>query len=116
MERINRAERRRSSRKLAKQPEWGTLEAFTRGRIQGWLQDLLEEEVSELLGRRRSERRGGVGAPAGYPKGHGKSRRVSIMARTMGVRRAGGRGVEQRFESLVRALFWGRPRHNAGRV
>ena len=57
MQSINRAERRRSSRELAKCPQWGTLEEFTRSRIQSWLQDVLEEEVTELLGRGKSERR-----------------------------------------------------------
>ena len=51
MQRISRAERRRSSRELAKRPQWETLEEFTRSRIQTWIQDLLEEEVTELLGR-----------------------------------------------------------------
>jgi hypothetical protein len=49
MQRISRAERRRSNRELAKRPQWETLEEFTRSRIQTWIQDLLEEEVTELL-------------------------------------------------------------------
>ena len=57
MQSVNRAERRRSSRELAKRPQWGTLEEFTRSRIQSWLQDVLEEEVTELLGRGKSKRR-----------------------------------------------------------
>src|SRR5207245_9598939 len=36
---------------------WDGLEVLMRERIQMWLQDLLEEEVSELLGRSKSERR-----------------------------------------------------------
>ncbi len=46
MQSINRAERRRSRRELAEYPQWGTLEEFTRSRIQSWLQDVLEEEVA----------------------------------------------------------------------
>ena len=63
MESINRAERRRSRRELAKRPQWGTHEEFTRCRIQSWLQDVLEEEVTDLLGRGKSERRAVVDAP-----------------------------------------------------
>ena len=69
MQSISRAERRRSSRELAKRPQYGTLEEFTRSRIQSWLQEVLEEEVSDLLGRGRSERRAAVDAPAGYRNG-----------------------------------------------
>src|SRR5438445_8887652 len=50
MQRINRAERRRSRRELVKRPQWGTLEEFTRSRIQSWLQDVLEEEVGRIAG------------------------------------------------------------------
>jgi|SRR5690349_11481180 len=68
MQSINRAACRRSRRELAKHPQWGTLEEFARGRIQSWLQDLLEEESTDLLGRGKSERRALVHAPAGYPQ------------------------------------------------
>lgn len=43
---------------------WEDLEAFVRERIQGFIQDLLEEEVTALLGRQRCQRRKAVdGAP-----------------------------------------------------
>ena len=48
MQSINRAARRRSRRESAKRPQWGTLEEFARSRIQSWLQDVLEEEATEL--------------------------------------------------------------------
>ena len=63
MQSINRAARRRSSRELAKRPQWVALEEFARSRIQGWIQDLLEEEVVELLGRRKSARQSTNCAP-----------------------------------------------------
>jgi hypothetical protein len=47
MQSINRAARRRSRRELAKHPQRGTLEEFARSRIQSWLQDVLEEEVTK---------------------------------------------------------------------
>ncbi|MGA7632189.1 MAG: transposase [Terriglobales bacterium] len=105
MQRISRAERRRSSRELAKRPQWRTLEEFTRSRIQSWLQEVLEEEVSDLLGRGKSERRAAVDAPAGYRNGHGKPRRLSMMAGTIEVKRPRVRGLEQRFESRLLPLF-----------
>ena len=39
---------------------WETLEEWARGGIQKWLQELLEMEVTELLGRQKSERRTAV--------------------------------------------------------
>jgi putative transposase len=105
MQSINRAVRRRSRRELAKHPQWGTLEEFARGRIQSWLQDVLEEEVTDLLGRGKSERRAVVDAPGGYRNGHGKRRRLSMMAGTIAVKRPRVRGLEQRFESRWLPLF-----------
>ena len=105
MQSIDRAERCRSRRELAKRPQWVTLEEFARSRIQSWLQDVLEEEVTELLGRGKSERRAVVDAPAGYRNGHGKTRRLSMMAGTIEVKRPRVRGLEQRFESRLLPLF-----------
>src|SRR5216684_781419 len=105
MQSISRAERRRSRRESAKRPQWGTLEEFARSRIQSWLQDVLEEEVTELLGRGKSERRAVMDAPAGYRNGHGKTRRLSMMAGTIEVKRPRVRGLEQRFESRLLPLF-----------
>ena len=107
MQSINRPARRRSRRELelAKHPQWGTLEEFARSRIQSWLQDVLEEEVTELLGRGKSERRAVVDAPVGYRNGHGKTRRLSMMAGTIEVKRPRVRGLEQRFESRLLPLF-----------
>jgi transposase-like protein len=105
MQSINRAERRRSSKESAKRARWEALEEFTRRRIQDWMQDLLEEEVAEQLGRRKSERRAAVDAPHGYRNGHGQPRRLSMMAGTIELRRPRVRGLEQRFESRILPLF-----------
>src|ERR1700726_3645489 len=105
MQSINRAAHRRSRREIAKHLQWGTLEEFARGRIQSWLQDVLEEEVAELLGRGKSQRRAAVDAPTGYRNGHGKTRRLSMMAGTIEVKRPRVRGLEQRFESRLLPLF-----------
>ena len=42
-------------------PTWESLEEFVRGRVQSLIQRVLEEEVTELLGREKSERREAVG-------------------------------------------------------
>ena len=63
MQRLSRAARRWASRELGKRAQWGALEEFSRRRIQDWVQDLLEEEVVELLGRRKSQRRVAVYPP-----------------------------------------------------
>src|SRR5215470_14819985 len=105
MQSINRAQCRRSSREAAKRAQWAALEEFTRSRIADWIQDLLEEEVVEFLGRRKSERRVAVDGPEGYRNGYGKVRRLSMMAGTIELRRPRLRGLEQRFESRILPLF-----------
>ena len=105
VERINRAQRRRSSREETRRPEWATIEEYARAKIQDWMQDLLEEEITELLGRHKSERRAAVDGGEGYRNGYGKSRRLSMMAGTITVRRPRVRNLEQRFESRILPLF-----------
>ncbi|MFQ5690985.1 MAG: hypothetical protein ACE5HQ_12025 [Gemmatimonadota bacterium] len=38
-------------------PTWEALEGFVRAKAQELIESILEEEVTELLGRRKSERR-----------------------------------------------------------
>jgi putative transposase len=105
---VSRAERRRSRReeeKLRDRPEWWALEEYTRLKIQEWIQDLLKEEVTELLGRKKSERRAHVDGAVGYRNGYGKPRRISMMAGTIVVRRPRVRDLEERFESRILPLF-----------
>ena len=86
-------------------PEWETLESWVRIRVQGWVQDLLEEELTELLGRRKHERRRPVDAHAGYRNGHGKPRKLTLSGGTVTVRRPRARGLESRFVSRILPLF-----------
>lgn len=105
---VTRAERRRSSRegeKLRRRPEWSELEEYARSKIQDWIGDLLEEEVTDLLGRKKSERIAAVDGTAGYRNGYGKSRRIAMMAGTVVVKRPRVRGLEERFESRILPLF-----------
>ena len=84
---------------------WENLETMARLRIQRFLQDLLEEEITDLLGRRKSERAATVDGVVGYRNGFGKARRLSMTCGTVTVRRPRVRGVEQRFESRLLPLF-----------
>jgi putative transposase len=88
---------------------WENLEETLRQQIQGWLQDLLDEEVAAFLGRAKSRRRD-LAAPAGTPQaayrnGHGKPRALTTPAGTITVRRPRVRGLEEQFESRVLPLF-----------
>lgn len=86
---------------------WAELERLARERIQRFVQELLEEEVTSLVGRGRSERRAAVAESAGpvYRNGYGKPRRLSMSCGTIEVRRPRVRGLEGRFDSRVLPLF-----------
>lgn len=85
---------------------WETLEDFARLQIQSWIQRLLEEEVTGLLGGRdRYERRQDIDPEPGYRNGHGKPRKVSMSCGTITVRRPRVRGLDERFESRILPLF-----------
>ena len=86
-------------------PTWEHLETALRGRMREWLQELLDAEVDELLGRRKSARRKAVDGAPGYRSGHGKPRRLTLCNGTVTVRRPRVRGVQQRFESRLLPLF-----------
>jgi len=89
---------------------WGELESWVRGQVQGLIQNLLEEEVTELIGRQRHERRCGVDAPEAYRNGHAKPRRLTLSSGTVTVRRPRVRNLEERFESRILPLFVRRTR------
>ena len=82
-------ERRRCHVKprVVSSPVWETLEPFVRTQIQGFIQQLLEDEVAELLGRAKSERRAALDAPTGSRNGHGKPRQLALLSGTITVRR-----------------------------
>ena len=73
--------------------------------MQGLIQPLLEDEVAELLGRVKSERRAALDAPAGSRNGHGKPRQLALMNGTITVRRPRVRDMEERFVSRLLPLF-----------
>ena len=86
-------------------PTFATLETWARSSIRDLLQRVLEEEVTEFLGRTRYQRRSAVDATAGSRNGYGKPRQVSLMSGTIEVRRPRVRGLEERFESRILPLF-----------
>ncbi len=81
------------------------MEAYAREKIRGWVQDLLEAEVTELLGRDKSERKAIEVEQPGYRNGYGRPRRFTLSMGTIRVRRPRVRNVEERFRSRVLPLF-----------
>ena len=80
-----------------------TLERTLRGEIQGWLQSLLDEEVTEFLGRVKSVRRKAI--DDGYRNGYGKPRKLTLSSGTIELRRPRVRGIAPRFASRLLPLF-----------
>ena len=89
---------------------WETLERWVQGKVQALIQEVLEAEVTELLGRSKSERRSVVDAAPGYRNGHGEPRQLTLGSGTVTVRRPRVRGLAERFESRVLPLFARRTR------
>src|SRR6185369_10928444 len=81
------------------------LEDFAREHVQQFIQALLEEEVTELLGRTKSPRREGVDTEPGYRNGYGRPRRLTLTNGTITVRRPRVRDLNERFVSRVLPLF-----------
>ena len=84
---------------------WDNLEEWIRGKVQEFIQSVMEDEITELLGREKSERRMAVDSPPVYRNGHGKLRRLTLGNGTVTVCRPRVRGLEQRFESRVLPMF-----------
>ena len=84
---------------------WDQLEAWARGKVQELIQTLREEEITELLGRGRSQRREHVDSLPGYRNGYGKERNLTLSCGTITLRRPWVRGIEGKFESRVLPLF-----------
>lgn len=93
-------------------PVWLDLEQYARGEVQRFVQRLLEEEVDDLLGRKKSERRSARSAEdgiasrsPGYRNGYGKARRLALSSGTITVRRPRVRDLEERFTSRLLPFF-----------
>jgi transposase-like protein len=81
------------------------LETYARAQIRKHLQDLLEQEVTEWLGRRKGERKSNPSEQAGYRNGYGKRRRFTMSLGTIEIRRPRVRNLEERFESKILPMF-----------
>jgi len=84
---------------------WERLEEFAREHVQRFIQALLEEEVTDLLGRTKSARREAVDAPSGYRNGYGKPRRLTLTSGTITVHQPRVRDLNEWFVSRVLPLF-----------
>jgi transposase-like protein len=99
-------EKRSISEGLRLSRTYEMLEAMVREKIQGLIQDILEEEVSEFFGRGKSEQKESVDGVLGYRNGYGRTRRLSLQGGyTITIRKPRVRGTEERFRSKVLPLF-----------
>jgi len=94
-----------TTRSHASRIVWDNLEEWVRKKVQEFIQSLLEEEVTELLARKKSERRKAVDSSPGYRNGYGKERKLTLGCGTITVRRPRVRGLLERFESRILPLF-----------
>ena len=81
-----------------------------RGHVQRLIQELLEEEVTEFLGRAKSARRSESDNERGYRNGYGGPRRITLSSGTVQLRRPRVRNTEEEFESRLPPLFVNRTR------
>lgn len=91
---------------------WEGIEEMAREHVRAYIQDLLEEELTEFLGRARYERR--TGDARGYRNGHGKPRRLTLSCGTITLRRPRVRDMDERFESRLLPFFVRRTREVDG--
>lgn len=84
---------------------YAELEEYARGKIREHLQDLLEQEVSEWLGRAKSERKAHPLEQPGYRNGYGKGRRFTMSVGTVEIRRPRVRNLDERFKSRILPMF-----------
>jgi putative transposase len=99
--------KKRSTKALeASRVVYAELEGYARSKVQEFIQALLEEEVTEFLGRPKSERsEQAVEGVRGYRNGYGKPRQLALSGGTISLRRPRVRACEEKFESLVLPLF-----------
>src|SRR5271169_1362949 len=81
------------------------LEEMVRLKVKEYIQDILEEEVEEFLGRKKL-----IDETRGYRNGHGKPKKFALMNGTITVRRPRVRGTEEQFESKIMPYFKRRSR------
>jgi putative transposase len=97
--------RQNNSASVSSKVVFQELDSWLRFKIQDFIQQVLEEEVSDLLGRAKSQRRASVDSTSGYRNGYGKPRKLTTSSGTITLRRPRVRNLDQRFESRVLPLF-----------
>ena len=91
-------------------PEWEQLEDWVRSQVQRLIQELLEEEVTEFLGRAKSALRSDSDSDTSYRNGYGRARRLTLSSGTIQLRRPRVRDTEEQFASRLLPLFVNRTR------
>ena len=91
-------------------PEWEQLEDWVRSQVQGLIQELLEQEVTEFPGRAKSARRSDSDSDTGYRNGYARPRKLTLSSGTIQLRRPRVLNCEERFESRLLPLFTRRTR------
>lgn len=81
------------------------IEEWVREKVQNYLQEILEEEVTEFLGRKKHERKVDEEKVVGYRNGYGKERKFSMQNGTITLKRPRLREVEEKFESAMMPLY-----------
>lgn len=94
-----------TEKEVASRRGYEGLEEMVRLKAQEFIQEILEEEVEEFLGRKKSQRRKRVDGVLGYRNGYGKPKRFTLMNGQIRVQRPRVRGAEERFESKVLPFF-----------
>ena len=97
-------------------PDWSDLEDWVRVKVQDFVQDILEEEVTEFLGRGKSERRESNDSRPGYRNGYGRECKLTLSCGTIELRRPRVRDSDEHFESRVLPLFTKRSIKKIGRA
>src|ERR1700757_4383309 len=92
----------RGNRSEKSRVTYEVLEEVVRMKVQELIQDILEKEITEFLGRRKSERiRKKVDTCCGYRNGYGKPRRLALMNGTIRIRRPRLRNTKYRGLILI---------------
>ena len=81
------------------------VEDMLRRHFQERIQCLLDEELTELLGREKYERLSEEHGTRAHRNGHGKPRKFTMSCGTVTVRRPRARGLDERFESKLLPFF-----------
>lgn len=81
------------------------MEDWVRGQVQELIQDVLEQEVTEFLGRVKSARRSESDNDGGYRNGYAKPRKLTLSSGTIRLRRPRVRNTDEQFESRLLPLF-----------